>query len=67
MFLLINGLFVVFLEGLWLVGEIFKKHVVKEFKRICSKINWLEETGTIVSLVLGIYNKRVTTLIAFSQ
>lgn len=31
------------------------------------QINWLEETGTIVSLVLDINNKRVTTLIAFSQ
>lgn len=31
------------------------------------QISWLEETGTIVSLVLDINNKRVTTLIAFSQ
>lgn len=31
------------------------------------QVNWLEETGTIVSLVLDIDNKRVTTLIAFSK
>ncbi|KAF4633275.1 hypothetical protein G7Y89_g4853 [Cudoniella acicularis] len=29
--------------------------------------NWLEETGTIVSLVYDIPNKRITTLLAFSQ
>ena len=29
--------------------------------------NWLEETGTVVSLVYDIPNKKVTTLIAFSQ
>lgn len=29
--------------------------------------NWLEETGTIVSLVYDIPNKKVTTLLAFSK
>ena len=29
--------------------------------------NWLEETGTICSLVLDIPNKRITTLLAFSK
>ncbi|KAK0609255.1 hypothetical protein DIS24_g12374 [Lasiodiplodia hormozganensis] len=29
--------------------------------------NWLEETGTIVSLVYDIPNKKITTLIAFSK
>lgn len=31
------------------------------------QVNWLEETGTIVSLVLDINNKKITTLISFSQ
>ncbi|KAL4794315.1 phenol acid carboxylase [Aspergillus venezuelensis] len=31
------------------------------------QVNWLEETGTIVSLVFDIPNKKVTTLIAFSK
>ncbi|KAL4966946.1 phenol acid carboxylase [Aspergillus stella-maris] len=31
------------------------------------QVNWLEETGTIVSLVFDISNKKVTTLIAFSR
>lgn len=31
------------------------------------QVNWLEETGTIVSLVLDLEEKRITTLIAFSQ
>ncbi|TRM65630.1 Calycin-like protein [Schizophyllum amplum] len=31
------------------------------------QINWLEETGTIVSIVYDILRKRITTLIAFSQ
>ncbi|RDW88245.1 hypothetical protein BP6252_00277 [Coleophoma cylindrospora] len=29
--------------------------------------NWLEETGTIVSLVYDIPNKKITTLLGFSQ
>ena len=29
--------------------------------------NWLEETGTIVSLIYDIINKKITTLIAFSK
>ncbi|CAH0521489.1 unnamed protein product [Peronospora belbahrii] len=29
--------------------------------------NWLEETGTIVSLVYDIQNKRITTMIGFSK
>jgi hypothetical protein len=29
--------------------------------------NWLEETGTICSLVYDIPNKRISTLLAFSQ
>ena len=29
--------------------------------------NWLEETGTICSLVFDIPNKRITTLLAFSK
>lgn len=31
------------------------------------QINWLEETGTIVSAVYDITNKKVTTMIAFSE
>ncbi|KAL4947612.1 phenol acid carboxylase [Aspergillus filifer] len=31
------------------------------------QVNWLEETGTIVSLVFDILSKKVTTLIAFSK
>lgn len=31
------------------------------------QINWLEETGTIVSAVYDIPQKKITTLIAFSQ
>ena len=31
------------------------------------QINWLEETGTIVSVVYDIPKKRITSLIAFSQ
>ncbi|KAL1674058.1 Calycin-like protein [Schizophyllum commune] len=31
------------------------------------QINWLEETGTIVSIVYDILNQRITTLIAFSK
>ncbi|CCE72913.1 Piso0_000516 [Millerozyma farinosa CBS 7064] len=29
--------------------------------------NWLEETGTVVSLILDIDNRRITTFMAFSQ
>ncbi|GAM40364.1 hypothetical protein TCE0_038r12661 [Talaromyces pinophilus] len=29
--------------------------------------NWLEETGTICSLVFDIVNKKITTLLAFSR
>lgn len=29
--------------------------------------NWLEETGTIISLVFDIVNKKITTLLAFSK
>lgn len=31
------------------------------------QINWLEETGTVVSAVYDIPNKKMTTLIAFSE
>lgn len=31
------------------------------------QVNWLEETGTIVSLVYDIPNNKITTLIAFSK
>ena len=31
------------------------------------QINWLEETGTVVSAVYDITNRRVTTLISFSE
>ena len=31
------------------------------------QINWLEETGTVVSAVYDITNKRITTLISFSE
>uniref|UniRef100_D8Q1K7 Phenolic acid decarboxylase n=1 Tax=Schizophyllum commune (strain H4-8 / FGSC 9210) TaxID=578458 RepID=D8Q1K7_SCHCM len=31
------------------------------------QINWLEETGTIVSIVYDILKQRITTLIAFSK
>lgn len=31
------------------------------------QVNWLEETGTVVSLILDIENKRITTFMAFSQ
>lgn len=31
------------------------------------QVNWLEETGTICSLVYDIPNKKITTLIAFSK
>uniref|UniRef100_A0A060TDE6 ARAD1D43120p n=1 Tax=Blastobotrys adeninivorans TaxID=409370 RepID=A0A060TDE6_BLAAD len=31
------------------------------------QVNWLEETGTVVSFVLDLEEKRITTLMAFSQ
>lgn len=50
----------------WLEYVRYSIHIVP-FERVWADTSWPRETGTVVSLVYDIVNKKVTTLIAFSK
>ncbi|CDK29997.1 unnamed protein product [Kuraishia capsulata CBS 1993] len=45
----------------------FQETFYQRIRKNIWQVNWLEETGTIVSLVIDIDEKRISTLIAFSE